>query len=138
MKSEAMYLKLFVRPPVKALAEFRGRLQKSGWMAIENLAIDEESVRGNQLNATFKFRYSPWGYGLKRGDIIEVDAAATRGGPGFSSGWRFTKFGDEELSAMPRAPGYYPTSMMLQSAVTPGQPKAQPQAQQPMFNIFGR
>jgi hypothetical protein len=153
MKSEQLYLRLFVSPPKQALKEFRERLQRSGWMQIENLAIDEDSVRGNKLNATFTFRYSPWGAGLKRGDMIMVDCAATRGGPGMSYGWRFTKFGDEILSASPKPPGYYPTQAIINSAVTPrSQTPQQPQRQQPWmmpgfqqpqqqgmgFGMFGR
>lgn len=159
MRSEQMFISRFVRTPGAALQEFRNRVRQHGWMKVENLAIDEDSVRGNQLNATFRFRYSLWGPGLKRNEMIEVDAAATRGGPGVSPGWRFFKFNDEVLMEMPRAPGYYPNPQILNAAVTPAAqpgpqiatPSRQPQQQNRMpfvmpqqqqqrrgFGFFGR
>lgn len=144
MRSEALYLKCFAARPNLALQEFRTRLQKYSWLQVLDLAIDEDSVRGNQLNATFTFRYSLWGPGLKKGEIIQVNAAATRGGQGWSPGWRFSKFGEEVIVTTQRQPGYYPTSQMLQRAVVPNQPGAgQPQANQQRqpwggFNFFNR
>lgn len=135
MRSETMYNRLFVRTPQASLTEFRDRMRAHSWLQIENLAIDEDSVRGDQLNANFRFRYSLWGPSLKRGEIIEVSASATKGGPGMSYGWRFTQLGDEVISAPPQRPGYYPTQGMLNAAVTPGSPGTRPgamqQAQQP-------
>lgn len=139
MRSEALYLKCFAAQPTVALQEFRERMQKYSWLQVLDLAIDEDSVRGNQLNATFTFRYSLWGPGLKKGEIIQVNAAATRGGQGWSPGWRFNKFGEEVVLATQRQPGYYPTSQMLQRAVVPNQPAAS-QQRQPFggFNFFNR
>ncbi len=113
-------------------------MKKHGWLQILDLAIDEGSVRGNQMNAQFNFRYSLWGPGLKRGEIIEVTAAATKGGQGWSPGWRFSQFGEEVILKPQRAPGYYPTQAMMQSAITPGMPGQQQGQVRSPFNWFRR
>lgn len=139
MRSEQLYLKCFAAKPEAALEEFQDRMTKYSRLNIHDLAIDEDSVRGNQLNAQFRFRYSLWGPGLKRGEIIEVTAAATKGGQGWSPGWRFSQFGKEVIAQPQRTPGYYPTQAMMQSAITPGVPGQQPQGQKPSpFNWFRR
>lgn len=83
-------------------------------MQVTRLEIDADSVKGNNLNSTFRFRYSLWSTGLERDKIIEVDCAAIRGGPG----WRFARFGEELLAEPARTPGYYPSNRMIQPLVT--------------------
>ena len=138
MRSEQLYLKCFAAKPDAALVEFQDRMTKYGWLQILDLAIDEDSVRGNQLNAQFRFRYSLWGPGLKKGEIIEVNAAATKGGQGWSPGWRFSQFGAEVVMKPQRPPGYYPTQAMMQSAITPGVPGQQQAQPRSPFNWFRR
>jgi len=117
-RSEDMFVSCFVKRPSAALGEFRENIGGRGWMQVTRLEIDADSVKGNNLNSTFKFRYSLWGSGMERDKIVEVDCAAIKGGPG----WRFARFGGELLSQPSRAPGYYPTNRMIQPLVTgPGQ-----------------
>jgi hypothetical protein len=114
-RSEDLFKKCFVKDPTGALEEFRGNIEGRGWLQVDRLEIDADSVKGNNLNCTFRFRYSLWGAGLKRDDLIEVDCAATRGGPG----WRFARYGDELIAPPARAPGYYPTEDYLKPLVLP-------------------
>lgn len=90
-RSERMFLDLFARRPNQALTTFRSNVEGRGWIQVTELAIDADSVKGNRLNSTFRFRYSLWGSGMERDKIVEVDCAAIFDG----SRWQFAKFGDE-------------------------------------------
>jgi hypothetical protein len=122
-RSEQMFVRCFVKQPEQTLEMFRNDLRGKGWLQCDKIEIDASSVQGNNLNCTFRFRYSLWGPGLKRGEMREVEAAAIRGGPG----WRFARFNDELLQEPARAPGYYPTNQFIQPLVSPGQPAGQRQ-----------
>jgi len=126
-RSESLFKKCFVKEPDEALEEFRDKIGGRGWMQVDRLEIDADSVQGNNLNCTFRFRYSLWGAGLKRDDFIEVECAAIRGGPG----WRFSRFGGEEIAPPARPPGYYPPEGFVTPLVSPPPPS-------PWQRIFGR
>ena len=71
-------------------------------MQVTELAIDADSVKGNRLNSTFRFRYSLWGSGMEKDKIVEVDCAAVFDG----SRWQFAKFGDEVIVPPRRTSNY--------------------------------
>ncbi len=92
-RNERLFVDLFARRPNQALSEFQTNVSGRGWIQVTEIAIDSDSVKGNRLNSTFRFRYSLWGSGMEKDKIVEVDCAAIFDG----SRWQFAKFGDEVI-----------------------------------------
>ncbi|MCA9450277.1 MAG: hypothetical protein KC931_24355 [Candidatus Omnitrophica bacterium] len=126
-RSERMFLDLFPRRPSEALATFNANVGSRGWIQVTELAIDGDSVKGNRLNSTFRFRYSLWGSGMEKDKIVEVDCAAIFDG----SRWQFAKFGDEVIVA-PRRTSNFPLPENIVQPLL-----GQPQRQGFLSNMFG-
>ena len=100
LRNERMFIQCFAKQPVETLAAFRQLIAGKSWLQMPVLEIDDDSVAGNNLNATFRFRYSLWGPAVNKDQIIEVDCAAVRTG----NGWKFARYG-AELIVEPRKTG---------------------------------
>ncbi|MCA9412090.1 MAG: hypothetical protein KC931_07120 [Candidatus Omnitrophica bacterium] len=125
-RNERLFLDLFPRRPNQALETFRDNLSGRSWIQVTELAIDADSVKGNRLNSTFRFRYSLWGAGMEKDKIVEVDCAAIFDG----SRWQFAKFGDEVIVPPRRTNPPLPDSIV--------QPLLGQQQNQGFFgNLFG-